>query len=336
MDELQTELTAGKNVAVKTSKVRQYNGAIITAIIALLLAIAMTLAALVYVHNLNALLGNINNNTQLLHRQMQQLQGIQTTLMTRLDHQQQQLAKNQQLTTGNQKAWLMAEINYLVRLANYNLSYGRDVAAAIALLQTADQRFVQLNDPALISLRQQIANMIVSLQPAAKMDLVGILAKLAALQLQVKQLPLITSPTFDSAKTAVNLPAQPPQTFWRKALANSLELLKSLVIIRHHQASIEPLLDVEQLHYLQQNLQLQLQQAQWAVLHGQQAIYENSLQQTITGVQTYFASANPQTTAFIENLMQLQKINIQPALPTMNALLNSLAQAEHPAAKPNQ
>ncbi len=326
MEHNSAELIETKHTVLPAAARSCYKGAAITVILALVIAIAVTLVALNYKRNLNGLIKTINTNSQLMHQQIQQLQGIQVTLAERLNQQQQQLVKNQQLESGNQHAWIMAEVNYLIRLASYNLNYSRDFNAAIVLLQTADQRVAQLNDPALNQLRQQLANMITTLQPIAKMDLVGALAKLSALQRQVKALPLVTPPAFTVAKENTDTAA--PQTAWRKALANSLATLKSMIIIRHHQEPVEPLLNVEQLHYLQQNLQLQLQQAQWAVLHGQQTIYQASLQQAMTWVQNYFASKSPQTSAFLESLAQLQKIAIQPVTPDMSALLNTLARAE--------
>lgn len=332
MDTKQTELTTSMSDQISDKKPRKFTFTLLAAVLALLIAVALTVTLFIYSHNLSFLLNTISNNNKLLHRQMQQLQGIQVTLLNRLNDQGQQLAKNQQLESGNQKAWILAEVNYLVRLANYNLSYGRDVPAAIALLQTADQRLAQLNAPALNQIRQQLANNITSLQAAGKLDMVGILAKISALQLQVKQLPLIAPPTFAAAATNKTTDSDKTQPVWRRAFDHSLATLKELVIVRHHQQPIEPLLDSEQFMYLHQNLQLQLQQAQWAVLHGQQDVYQNSLQQAADWVEKYFASASPQTTAFIQTINQLQKINIQPALPDMTALLNSLAQAERPAA----
>lgn len=332
MEEQQIELNTNLPTNLTKAKTLKKKCALVIAVLALVIAIVMTIAALIYVREVSSLLNTMRNNNQLLHRQMQQLQGIQITFMNDLNRQQQQLTHAQQLATGNHKAWLLAEVNYLARLANYNLNYSRDIPAAIALLQTADQRLAQLNDPNLIQVRQQLANNITALQAAAKLDMVGILAKLSALQIQVKQLPLIASPSFATAAHQ-SIASAPSQTAWRTALANSVATLKALVIIRHHQEPIEPLLNAEQLRYLQQNLQLQLQQAQWAVLHGQKAIYQSSLQQAINEVQNYFASASPQTTAFIQNLQQLQKVDIQPMLPDMTTLLNVLAQAERPATK---
>jgi uroporphyrin-3 C-methyltransferase len=317
----------------QTVKVARFNGALWLALLALIVAMALTAAALIYGRNVNFLLKTMNYNNQLLHRQMQQIQGIQITLLDRLNQQAQQFAKQQQLQAGNKNIWILSEVNYLARLANYNLNYTRDIPAAIALLQTADQRVAQLNDPNLNQVRQQLANNITALQAAGKLDTVGILAKLSALQAQIKQLPLISPPKFNVQPKTNNASTAADLSTWRKVLADSMATLKALVIIRHHQQPIEPLLGSEQYMYLQQNLQLQLQQAQWAVLHAQKTIYQNSLQQAINWVQNYYASASPQTTAFIQNIQQLQKIDIQPALPDMTALLNLLSRAiDQPAA----
>lgn len=301
------------------------------AILALLLAITAIVAAVVYEHNLKFLLETTRFNNQLTHRELQQLQHFQEATLERLNQQQQQIIQNKTAEMGNHKVWIVAEVNYLARLANYNLSYMHDTNTAAVLLQTADERIASLNDPDLNSVRQQLANDITALQAVDKVDRVGILARLSALQVQVKRLPLISPPSFAIAKKT---PEKTPTTesHWHKILDRSLATLHSLVIIRHHQEPIEPILSGEQLLYLQQNLQLELQQAQWAVLHGEKTLYENSLQNVIFSVQHYFASANASTTAFITNVAQLQKMNIQPDLPDLTALLNALTQVEHSSA----
>lgn len=304
------------------------SGALIIASAAFLLIVALSVFTIIYTRNINLTLRSVSNNNQLLQQQIQQVRNGQLLLAANVNRQQLQLNSMRRMAAGDQRAWQLAEVDYLVRLASYNLSYSQDAPAALALLQTADRRLAQLNDPDFNQIRQQLANVIAPLQVIAKADIAGILAKLTALQQQVQELALITPPDFNKNKTNAAANINEPKTLWEKITAHGLDTLKSLVIIRRHQEPIEPLLDAEQFKYLRQNLQWQLQQAQWAVLHGKQALYQNSLQQAIVSVRTYFASENAQAATFIQNLTELQQIKIQPALPSLDAVLDAIAQVQ--------
>ena len=79
-----------------------------------------------------------------------------------------------------------------------------------------------------------------------------------------------------------------------------------------------------ELQYLQHNLQLLLQQAQWALLHDEPAIYQSSLQQFQESVQTNFASDSVITQTIMQTINQLKKIDF-PTFPlNLNAILEVL------------
>jgi len=268
-----------------------------------------------------------------LHKQTQQnknsLSGLQNNvadLQTQLQQQQVIVVQLQRLKEGDQHPWIFSEVNYLIQLAYYNLTFTRDVPAATALLQLADQRLGILNDPTLSNIRQLLAKHIVTLQAIPPLDLAGLLARLNALQEQVLQLPLrkpLPTPEKSAAKpaTAETLPA------WRRALQASLDTLQKLVVIRRSDQPIVPLLPQEQQAYLQHNLQLLLQQAQSATLRGQADVYQMSLQQAKIWIQHYFASDTPATQAILRTLNELQKINVRPALPDLTNLIQTVQRA---------
>lgn len=219
--------------------------------------------------------------------------------------------------------WQLNEINYLVRLAQYNLIYLHDATNAIVLLQSADQTLAKLNDARLEKVRTAIAHDIATLQAIPRLDLQGILDQINALQTQATQLPLFVQ-TLPTPKTPIQ--SSTPTT-WRTAWKKSLETLQSLIVIRRTEQPVEPILPAAQLAYLQQNLQLILQQAQWAALRGQQTLYVNSLEQAKQWTQHYFANNVSTTQAVIQAITNLQKINIQPTLPDLTTTLNLILEA---------
>ncbi len=299
----------------------------IVAIVALLIAIATVAELEVYYHSTRLYFSEVGSDLQYLHGHDQILSANVKILQTQATQSQQQMANLQQLNSGNHRAWVFEEVNYLVRLAHYNVTYTHDVPAAIVLLQTADQRIAALDDPAFDGLRQQFASSIGALQAIPNLDLAGLLSRINALAEQSKQLPLSAPASFIPQHIT---PAQQEQNAalpaWRKALQKSLNTLQTLVIIRHRNQPIAPLLAPEQEFYLQQNVQLFLQQAQWAALHGQENVYKVSLQQVEAWVQQYFAQDAANTRAFRHELDLLEKINVQPTLPGLNDLVRAVEQ----------
>lgn len=235
----------------------------------------------------------------------------------------------QQNTVPSIQSYFLLEATYLSQQAMLNLAFGRDVPAAIALLQAADKRLQATQDLTFYKLRQSLADNIIALQAVPSVDIEGLLTRLNALQKQVEQLPLFSVPKPEpgAPKSATLLTTEKE---WRKALRESWEALQKVVIIRHREQPIGPLLPPDQETYLRQNLRLVLQQAQWAVLHNQANIYRISLQQATEWIQHYFANNEPSTQAMLKSLIELQKINIRPELPDLGPMVQLFTQSTLP------
>jgi uroporphyrin-3 C-methyltransferase len=262
----------------------------------------------------------LQRQVQTTQQSVVNLQKTATLLQTQL---QQQLAL--QPANADQAAWTMAEAEYLLQLANYHLTFMRNVATVVVLLQTVDKRLSSLSDPNLNRIRNLLADALIQLQAVPKVDVAGLLSQLNALQIQAAQLPLLVPMT--SSAVVSDLQSQTtPSSNWRTALDKSLKTLQKLIVIRRHDQPIAPLLPQEQQLYLQQNLQLLLQQAQWAVMQGQASVYQNSLQQAEDWTKLYFVSNAAMTQTMLQTLQELKKINIQPTLPDISNVLQALQQ----------
>ncbi|MDF4782098.1 uroporphyrinogen-III C-methyltransferase, partial [Vibrio parahaemolyticus] len=83
--------------------------------------------------------------------------------------QQQKSIESLQLAVADVKGrrpndWLLAEADYLVKLAGRKLFLEHDVESATQLMESADQRIAALNDPSLVKLRKAMANDITKLR----------------------------------------------------------------------------------------------------------------------------------------------------------------------------
>src|SRR5690606_2411802 len=133
-----------------------------------------------------------------------------------------QMAKSAQqlLAMGAQTRtdWLMAEAEYLLRLANQRLLMERDPQGALAILQAADDVLRETEETAVYPVRRQIAQEIVALQNLAELGRTGIFLQLDALaggisQLQQRMAQEVPTVELEGAQ------AQASASDWRGALA---------------------------------------------------------------------------------------------------------------------
>lgn len=297
--------------------------------LALILAVLSLIGLLAVGQKIKSMIGDINQAVTTLQTQAAADNKTMEELQSNVDEQKTQLASFQQLTTGGTSAWHIAEAKYLVDLANYQMTFIKDVPAAISLLQTADQQIASANDPSLTPLRQLIANNIANLQAIPKIDYAGLLIRITALQTQVNRLPTLGLPkatVMDSNEDNQTSPL-------RRAIHDSWVTLQKIIVIRKDDIGVQPLLSPEQQTYLQQNLQLILQQAQWAALRSQQDVYIGSLKQAYTWILRYFAKNSPATVAYLKALNDLMQINVQPQLPDLSPLVKAMQQVNTPQTK---
>jgi uroporphyrin-3 C-methyltransferase len=265
-----------------------------------------------------------------------QLSQTITDLQTQIANQSQQLQalqatfnRMQAANSGYETDIALQQVDHYLLQANLTLTFNHDIAGTIALLQAADQRLNAVSNSQVISLRQALASCIVKLQALPQLDYVGILTKINALSQQTATLPLfaITTKTQMFHNAPENTPSNNlalAKTTWQKTWAQTLETLKTLVVVRNRHEDITPLISDTQEQFLRQNLQLILQQASWAVLQHNQSIYTFSLTQASEWIQRYFADNNPANQAFQTNIQQLQQIDLEPKLPDIGALMNQL------------
>lgn len=222
----------------------------------------------------------------------------------------------------------LQQVDRYLQQANLSLTFNHDIAGAINLLQAADQRLNNVPDTQVIPLRQAIAVTIVKLQSIAPIDYVGVLSKLSALRDQVATLPLFAINSkvqiFHQNANEATPAITPAHGTLNKAWQTTVATLKTLVIIRNRHDEITPLISQTQEQFLRQNLQLILQQAQWAVLQNQQGVYQFSLTQANEWIQRYFADNEQATIAMQTDIAQLQKINLTPNIPDINLLISQL------------
>ncbi|MDH5601487.1 MAG: uroporphyrinogen-III C-methyltransferase, partial [Gammaproteobacteria bacterium] len=221
--------------------------------------------------------------------------------------------------------WLMAEAEYLVQLANHRLLLEKDVATAAVALKAADARLAEVADPALLSVRKILAKDLQTLNNIPTIDLAGLSVTLSALTNNIPNLPLntpdpkthkITQTEKTSASSEVKSVKDLPRAIWKD--------IKSLIVIRHHEKPLQPLLAPEQHFFLVQNLGLLLEQSRLALLNGHNEIYQERLATTEKLINQYFDTGHNVTRNMLSNIAELQKFDIDPALPDISSTFSAI------------
>lgn len=260
----------------------------------------------------------------------------QHVLVSEEEQQQQvQLQKTQetiqqliQLNQRKSENWVLAEAEYLIRLANVNLIFEGDIPTTIKLLQTADQQVRSLANPSLITVRRTLANDMMALRAVPSVDKEGLLLRLNALSKQIEMIPVIPTQVPKQSKSSNDVPSHSSTSIWRRGLESSLRSLRGIIVIRYHKTPLEPLMNAQQHVYLIQNIQLKLAQAEWAVIHRENGLYQISLQQAKDWVEHYFVQDVHATKSLLTALTMLQRINVNPVLPDISNSLNVIRQAQ--------
>ncbi len=222
-------------------------------------------------------------------------------------------------------AWVLAEVEYLLRIANHRVQLQRDPVTAKIALQAADQRLRELADPAMLSVRQQIARELSALQAVVAPDIAGITLKLSSLSERVHQLPLRGAAERSQHKPTTKAQnddnASEINRDWREALDTVWTDVKGLVTVRRHNRPVQALMSPEQQAFLYENLRLRLESARLNALRADDQAFQIDLQQLQAWLKEYFLTDSPETQAFIKQIGTLSQNNVAPALPDISASL---------------
>jgi len=274
-----------------------------------------------------------------LQQQLQNYDQRIDELSAQLDKTAQQLLADQATSRTD---WLLAEAEYLLRLANQRVLLEKDVESALAILIAADEALKETDEVAVIPIRKTIASEMLALKSLGEVDVTGAYLKLEALAQQVasmdeslmlKESPLakqtmesgeglVINPDAEQADTDTQEQAEQP--WYTKALSTAQDTLNRFVIVRNLDEPIAPLLAPEQTHYLRQNLRLMIEQAELALLEQNQAIFSNSLEKAEKWIRSYFVADSSQTKALLDSIESLKAISVDPELPDISASLRQL------------
>ncbi|POA89495.1 uroporphyrin-3 C-methyltransferase [Pseudomonas sp. NFPP10] len=244
-------------------------------------------------------------------------------LVAQLQGDQQRL--NQRLETvlgASRKDWRLAEAEHLLRLASLRLSALQDISSAQALVQGADDILREQNDPGSFAAREQLAKSLAALRSTEQPDRTGLFLQLGALRDQVLELSAVAPEYKDRGESLLGLTADGDgASRWAQWWD---QISRYFRIDFNADKNIRPLLAGQGLTQVRLALSLALEQAQWAALNGQAAVYTQALTEARDVLTGNFNQDNPQSKIMLERLVELSKQPVTVVTPDLAKTLSTV------------
>jgi uroporphyrin-3 C-methyltransferase len=219
-------------------------------------------------------------------------------------------------------AWLLAEAEHYMRIANAQLGLAGEINVAQTSLGLADDTLRELNDPRLTPVRKVLARELNELKAVPRPDTEGIVLTLGSLADSLEDLPLKNS----MPDTFRETPEQPAEalTGFDRAVATVRAALASLVSIRRTDDPISPLLSDAQKTVLIRSLDLELQLARLAIMRGDAGMFRRSIDAATERVADQFDPMSAEVQSALGSLKELASVRLPEELPDISGSLTLL------------
>jgi len=268
----------------------------------------------------------VSDDIQLTNKSMAQLQNTQEGFVTSLRQLREELGRS---ATG----WQLAEVLYLLDIANQQLELQKNVATATAAMEAADRKLLALGDPAFLKVREKILSEVGALKALRPLDRAGIAMQVRGVAEQVKSLKLksveyapekVVADGLLGKQEAIAQSALGWQDKLKAAWSEFLVAIEDTVHIRNQR--VIPMLSADQEYFLYKNMALKLESAQLAVLKEDNLVFYANLDTALDDLNEYFDPEDVATINAKNALQQLRKENLEVALPDLSGSLRLLKQ----------
>jgi uroporphyrin-3 C-methyltransferase len=278
--------------------------------------------------------------TQVIIATQQNQQNIEGTLSSFIGDQQRQmqaLADRIRTTEGAREGdWLLAEAQYLVRLADQRLLVSRDTDSAVELLSGADELLRELAYPELASVREALIADISALRSVPSIDYQGLYFQITAVAQSIDGLSLAGVEGIENWGTQEQVEEVESRAgIWASFAASVKSSLDQLIVVRKAEGSAEWIVDAEGESALRNQMDLLIMQSLSAVLSGNQEIYQSALQVVAELLQNNF-QATAQRDLLVSQLLDFSNQPVQADVPDISSSLRAMQQGAQVMRRINQ
>ena len=226
--------------------------------------------------------------------------------------------------------WLLAEASALLRLAQQQLIVARRVRTAQALFIAADDVLKLIDDPAIFSVREILADELAAIRAVPEVDIQNIYLQLGAISNQTGTLQISNDLDQQIANGDPVILFNETQNENSGILSGFVASIKNLVnrffVVRRRDEPIQTLMTPGQEAVLIQTVRLQIEQGRTALLKGEQEIYTSSLIQASSLINQYLSGEAEAKTSILPTLELLARRRIITELPVLSRTQAALEQ----------
>jgi uroporphyrin-3 C-methyltransferase len=275
--------------------------------------------------SIDELNASINDKTQA------NAQSIDSLLAQVLENNEANKALQKQLSevSGRRPSdWLLAEASYLVNMAGRKLYLENDIRTSITLLQEADARLEDLNDPSMLPIRALVANDIQNLKQVNPVSTTSIALAISGMLGQVSELPLENLKLPEPAQDELGTELSNDTADWQENLKRTWRaIVGDFISIKRVEKPLSPYLSERQQWLVEQELKHALTQAQSAALREEYTLYQTALQQAVALIIEHYKIDENDVTQFMNGLQQLQGTNFERNYPKELVSVDALKDA---------
>ena len=258
-----------------------------------------------------------------LRRDLDERTALLDSMPPRMNNVERSVAALQGVSLDTRNTYLVAEAEYYLQIANSQLQLAGNPYLAALALEQADDRLVQLGDPALTEVRRTIADEIAALGVMEKPDVGGVALTLSSLARVVDSLPLRQAAGTGEDDAVANDAEQ-------GGVARAWGAVKGAFtgLVKHTPPGDEraPLLAPDAEPLIRSNLALNLQAARLALLRGEQEVFEQSIDDARAWLGNYFEVTSEPVNSALETLSEIRAGYSAGAPPDISNSLRLLRQ----------
>jgi len=265
-------------------------------------------------------------------RPLQQSVGNSDGRIRELRQQQESLLESTtrlyELYGRDENGWKLAEVEYLMSIAQHKLLLERDFEGAAKTLDAASSRIAEMADPGLLPVRIQINEEVAALKTRKRPDLVGMTLLLARLGRQITVLtPEYVAKSSAPAEVAMGSAMATEQDVDRPLDEQLFEFVRSLVTVKRNSPEVDQqkptkIIDVRQ--KLEDNLKL----TRWTVLERDAVQYDRLMNENIQLFTEYYDLDDAANADFHQALISLQQSSLSADFPDISGSLTLLREIQ--------
>ena len=267
--------------------------------------------------------GSVAADIDAMRRDLDDRVSLLDSLPARISTLESAVASFAGVSTGARDTWLLAEAEYYMQIANAQLQLANNPQLASLAMKMADERIVQMANPSLTDVRRAIADELAALDVMKKPDIEGATLTLASLARVVEALPLKSAPDVDATSEEK---ADDDQSGVERAWSSVKSAVTGLVKVTPPEQSGPAILTPDGEYFLRNNIALQLQSARLALLRGEQAVFEQSIDDTSALLNDFFDTDSEQVVSTLETLAEIRGSVFTTSAPDISGSLQLLRQ----------